>query len=78
MKPNCEIEADLELTVCVEAEIGGRYIPASIEGPAEYPGIEALRITLEGIDITEAIGYKTKEYLEEVVMEEFDAEREVA
>jgi len=78
MKPNISIETDIELTVLVEAEVGGRYIPASMAGPAEYPGVDDLRITLGGIDITDVIETQTTTDLEQEIMDEYHAAMEAA
>jgi len=69
-------EMDTETSLVIEAEVSGRYIPAtwgySGGSPPEYPQIDTIKVMFGNVEVTDEIGKKEMEKIEEQVMEEYD------
>ena len=69
-------EMDTETPLVIEAEVSGRYIPAtwgySGGSPPEYPQIDTIKVMFGNVEVTDEIGKKEMEKIEEQVMEEYD------
>jgi len=67
-----EFEMDTETSLVIEAEVSGRYIPAtwgySGGSPPEYPQIDAIRVMFGNVEVTNEIGEKEMEKIEEQIM----------
>ena len=73
-KNEIEFEMDTVTPLLIEAEISGKYIPATHWQPAEYPTVDAVKVMFGEIDVTSQISNKEMDRIEQQAMSEFEDE----
>ena len=71
-KNEIEFEMDTVTPLLIEAEISGKYIPATHWQPAEYPTVDAIKVMFGEIDVTSEISNTEMEKIEQQAMWEFE------
>ena len=71
-KNEIEFEMDTLTPLWIEAEISGKYIPATHWQPAEYPTVDAIKVMFGEIDVTSEISNTEMEKIEQLAMWEFE------
>ena len=64
-------EMDSEITLSIEATIGGKYIRATHWQPAEYPSVDSVKVMFGKGDVTDEIDGEEMERIHEQAEYEF-------